>query len=251
MNELKVFGLLGLLLALSSLPRPAQAQSAPRALGEQDAVARAVAQNPTLHVALLRASQSRLSVTAEQALYTPIFDASAGYTHSRSPSLFGTDAVRIGTSDVVDVGAGITKPFSFGTVVSASLGGQRTLRSSGSDAALLGGGAVGPGYSLVGQLAVSHPLLRGSGNDVGLASLRQARLALGASELAAQQAASPLLAQVVSAYWAPTWPSPRASAARRAPRGKTPAGCCGCISSTRSSWSGSRRPTPAKRSTPC
>jgi outer membrane protein TolC len=190
-----------LALMLALLTRPIQAQPAPRALGEQDAVARAVAHNPTLHVALLRASQSRLLVTAEQGLYTPIFDASAGYTHSRSPALFGSDAVRIGTSDVLDVGAGITKPFSFGTVVSASVGGQRSLRSSDNDAALLGGGALGPGYSLVGQLAVSQPLLRGSGNDVGLASLRQARLALGASELAAQQAASSLLAQVVGAYW--------------------------------------------------
>lgn len=183
------------------LPSPAQGQSSPQALREQDVVVRAVAQNPTLHVALLRASQSRYTVQAEEALFTPIFDASAGYTHTRSPSLVGSDGVRVGTSDVIDIGTGITKPFSFGTILSASLGAQRFLRSSGTDAALLGGGAIGPGYSLVGQLAVSHPLLRGSGNDLGLASLRQARLSQSASELSAQQTASALLSQVVSAYW--------------------------------------------------
>jgi outer membrane protein TolC len=199
MNESKLRLVWGLSLLL--LPGLSRGQTSPQTLREEDAVARAVAQSPTLHVALLRASQNRYGVQAEQGLYAPVLDAGAGYTHTRSPSLLGDDAVRIGTSDVVDIGVGITKPFSFGTVLSASLSGQRTLRSASSDAAMLGGGALGPGYSLVGQLAVTQPLLRGSGNTLGLASLRQARLSLSASELAAQQTASTLLSQVVGAYW--------------------------------------------------
>jgi outer membrane protein TolC len=160
-----------------------------------------------LHVALLRASQDRYAVLAEQGLYAPTFSASAGYTHTRTPSLYdipamgGMDAryeTRVGSSDVVDLGAGLAKPFSFGTVVSASLFGQRFLRSTD---ASFGGSARGPGYSLVGQLAVTQPLLRGAGRDVGLASWRQAKLQLSATELAAQQTASTLLSQVVSAYW--------------------------------------------------
>jgi outer membrane protein len=43
--------------------------------------------------------------------------------------------------------------------------------------------------------------LRGSGTDVGLATLRQARLSLSANQLAAQSAASQVLSQVVSDYW--------------------------------------------------
>lgn len=197
------------------------AQAAPdraRALSEQDAVASAVVSNPSLHVALLRASQSRLNVTAEDALYTPILDASAGYTRARSPSLSGTDDVRVGTNNVVDLGVGLSKPFAAGTVVSAALSGQRSLRTSsitqlldanGEPCETAGAGCrdslldvdSGPGYSLIGRLSVSQPLLRGFGSELGLSSLRQAKLNLAASELAAQETASSLLSQVVTAYW--------------------------------------------------
>jgi outer membrane protein TolC len=179
----------------------------PRSLSEGDAVAAAVAHNPTLHVALLRASQDRYALLAEQALYTPTFSASAGYTHTRTPSLYDVPAMgvaeerhetRVGSSDVFDLGVGLTKPFSFGTVASASLFGQRSLRSVDTS---LAGSARGPGYSLVGQLALTQPLLRGAGRDVGLASLRQTKLQLSATELNAQQVASTLLSQVVGAYW--------------------------------------------------
>jgi outer membrane protein len=196
-----------------------------RSLTERDVVAAAVVNNPTLQVALLRAQQSRYSLRAEEALYTPLFDANAGYTHSRTPSLYGPTATRqldaqgnpildmagnpvvnqvpagtrITGSDVFDVGVGLTKPFAYGTVVSASLSGQRSSRATLEQQALLG--ATGPGYSLIGRLAATQPLLRGAGTDVGLASLRQARLTLTANQLAAQAAASSLLSQVVSAYW--------------------------------------------------
>jgi outer membrane protein len=170
----------------------------PRGLTEADAVGAAVQQNPTLRVALLRAQQARYGLRAEEALYTPIFDANAGYTHLRTPSLYQS-GTRITGSDVIDLGAGITKPFAYGTVLSANVSGQRSSRASLEQQALLG--ASGPGYSLVGRLSATQPLLRGAGTDVGLASLRQARLSLTANQLAAQQAASSLLSQVVSAYW--------------------------------------------------
>jgi outer membrane protein TolC len=198
------------LAVLSALCSSTLGLAQERPLSEQDVVVAAVANNPTLHVALLRAQQSRYSLNAEEALYTPVFDASVGYTHSRTPSLVGPtrDAngmllvpagTRIGGSEVVDLGAGITKPFAYGTVLSASLTGQRSSRTSLEQEALLG--ASGPGYALVGRLAASQPLLRGAGTNVGLASLRQAKLSLTVSQLAAQAAASDVLSQVVSAYW--------------------------------------------------
>jgi len=206
MNSRHWLGLSGLILLC--VEGRALAQTSARRLTERDAVVAAVAQNPTLHVALLRASQGRQALRAEQGLYTPIFDASAGYTYSRIPSLYDVPAtmtapvqheVRVGSSDVFELGAGLTKPFSFGTVLSASLLGQRSLRSTSLDVTL--DNARGPGYSLIGQLAVTQPLLRGAGNDVGLASLRQAKLSLSANELAAQQVASSLLSQVIAGYW--------------------------------------------------
>ncbi len=210
----------------SFVASPALAQEPPRkSLREQDAVVLAVAHNPTLHVALLRAQQSRYNLIAEEALYTPVLDANLGYTHARTPSLYGpsstfvldangnpvTDAngnpvlrqtpatTRITGGDVFDLGVGLTKPFAYGTLLSASLAGQRSSRASIEQQTL--SGASGPGYSLVGRLAASQPLLRGAGSELGLASQRQARLTLTANQLAAQAAASELLAQVVSAYW--------------------------------------------------
>ncbi len=208
MNRRSRAGLFSLML----LCAPGAALAQARALAEDDAVALAVSSNPSLHVALLRAQQNRYSLRAEQALYTPLFDANVGYTRSRTPSLSGPAEVvdddgnvvqrlpattRVGTTEVFDVGAGITKPFPFGTVLSASLSGQRSTRSF-ADSTL---GGSGPGYALSGQVALSQPLLRGSGRDLGEASLRQARLSLTASELAAQETGSALLAQVVTAYW--------------------------------------------------
>ena len=182
----------------------------PRTLTEQDVVTTAVINNPTLHVALLRAQQSRYSLSAEQALYTPVFDANAAYTHARAPSLFGPTfdmngvetsgpTTRISGGETLDLGASITKPFAYGTVVSASLAGQRASRTSLEQQALFG--TSGPGYSLIGRLSATQPLLRGAGTDLGLASLRQAKLNLDANQLAAQASASALLSQVVSAYW--------------------------------------------------
>jgi outer membrane protein len=187
----------------------------PASLSERDVVAVAVANNPSLHVALLRAQQSRYNLSAEQALYVPIFDASAGYTHAQTPSLVGrsvttADAAggmtttivpdtRVTTSDSLDLGAGLTKPFAYGTVLGASVAAQRSSRASLEQAALFG--ANGPGYSILARLSASQPLLRGAGTDVGLASLRQAKLTLSANQIAAQQTASQLLSQVVSAYW--------------------------------------------------
>ncbi|HYP88003.1 MAG TPA: TolC family protein, partial [Polyangiaceae bacterium] len=172
-------------LLVLTLTAAARAQE-PASLSERQVVVAAVAQNPTLHVALLRAQQSRYNLSAEQALYVPVFDANAGYTHSRVPSLVsrtvpnadGTMTLvpdtRVTASDVFDVGAGITKPFAYGTVVSASVAGQRSSRASLEQAALFG--ANGPGYSIAARLSATQPLLRGYGTDIGLASLRQAKL---------------------------------------------------------------------------
>ena len=189
---------LGALLSVLALSARGLAQT-PRSLAEKDVVASAVMKNPSLHVALLEAQQSQYNLSAEEALYTPVFDANAGYTHGRTPSLFGPSGVRVTGSDVVDLGAGITKPFAYGTVLSATVAGQRSSRTTLEQATLLG--AIGPGYSLLGRLSATQPLLRGAGTDLGLASLRQAKLSLTASQLAARDAASSLLSQVVSAYW--------------------------------------------------
>jgi outer membrane protein TolC len=161
----------------------------------------AVSNNPSLQVALLQVSQAGYQVRAEEALYVPIFSATGGITHLRQPALSGTGGVRVGTADSVDLGTGLRKTFAWGTTLRFDLSGSRTVR----EAAALNDNVLTatnpPLYSLLGQVAVTHPLLRGSGETLGLASLRQAKLNLSASQLSAQAAASDLLSNVLSAYW--------------------------------------------------
>lgn len=183
----------------SSAHRPAGAE---RTLSEQSAVERAVTRNPSLHVALLQASQAAYEVRAEEGLYSMIASAEAGLTHSRRPFLNDPDVDKalIRSSDTIDLGVGLTKPFSFGTVLGATVRGHRAVdigpQIFGQEQQRLG-----PTYSIAGQLTLFQPLLRGLGQDVGLASLREARLRKTASVLALDEAASTLLRDVIQAYW--------------------------------------------------
>lgn len=181
--------------ALAQTTLPVKAES----LTEEAAVERAVARNPNLHVALLAASRADYDVRAEEGLYSWVGNANAGVTHTRQPGL-DNGGVSVSTANTVDIGAGLSKPFPFGTVVGFGVGGQRSVRTS---PGVLGepDRTLGPAYSLFGQLTLFQPLLRGAGADVGLASLRQARLRRGQAALATDQTASALLNEVLRAYW--------------------------------------------------
>jgi outer membrane protein len=170
-------------------------------LSELDAVQAAVEHNPNLHVALLRETQARAAVSAEEGLYAPVFSASAGVTHARQPSMARGGDVSVSTSDTMDLGAGITQAFPLGTVLSATLQGQRSLRRSPITAASTSELTLGPGYSLTGQISAVQPLLRGAGTEVGRASLRAARQSRTIATLSAQQTASELMRDVLLAYW--------------------------------------------------
>jgi outer membrane protein TolC len=194
---------LALALAATSLTATerAPAQDAQGALTSQSAVELAVQNNPTLHLALLQVQQARYAVTAEEALYDAIFDAGASVNHDLSPSLRGADGTIVSTVDTVNLSAELTKTFSFGTVVQGQLTGQRRLSSTPQINMLGGAGAVGPAYALNGTLSITQPFLRGAWNTVGQASLRQARINRTAQALAAQQAGSQVLHDVLTAYW--------------------------------------------------
>lgn len=180
---------------------PSEQPAATGLLTSQQVVELAVQNNPELHTALLRESQARFNVTAEEALYDPVFTANAAYTHSRNPSLRGTDGTVISTNNVYNVGAGLTKEFAVGTVLAATVTGQRSASASPPINNQGGQNAVGPAYSLVGKLALTQPLLRGAGSTLGLASLRLARLNRTAEALQAQQTASQTLHDLLTSYW--------------------------------------------------
>lgn len=180
---------------------PAAAQDAQGGLTSDGAVELAVKHNPNLHIALLQQEQARYAVRAEEALYDPVFNANGTVTHNRTPSLRGTDGTLITTSDIVNLGLGLSKTFAFGTTVGAQVSGQRRVSASPPINNTGGENAVGPAYLMVGTLSLSQPFLRGSGVLIGRASLRVARLNLSAITLASQQASSQLLHDVLTAYW--------------------------------------------------
>ena len=204
MNDQRSFRTRVLIAAALSTALPlrgARAEGAPAGLTSQAAVEIAVRNNPSLHVALLQEEQARYSVIAEEALYDAIFNANASVAHNRSPSLRGSDGTIVSTTDTVNLGAGLNKTFATGTALGASVTGQRRAFASPPINATGGQNAIGPSYGLVGTLTLSQPFLRGAGSTVGLASLRVARLNRTAATLAAQQAGSQLLHDVLTNYW--------------------------------------------------
>ncbi|HEY5376626.1 MAG TPA: TolC family protein [Polyangiaceae bacterium] len=181
--------------------RSAAAQTATGALTSQRAVEIAIKNNPSLHIALLQETQARYSVTAEDALYDPVFGADASYGHNRNPSVNGATGTIVTTTDTLALDARLTKSFATGTSVTAQLSGQRQARSSLAANTLGGTNAFGPFYSVAGSVALTQPLLRGAGSTLGLASLRVAQLNRTAATLAAQQTGSQVLHDVLVDYW--------------------------------------------------
>ncbi|HET9957323.1 MAG TPA: TolC family protein [Polyangiaceae bacterium] len=219
---------LAAVLAIVGGFQDAHAQSAREPLTEQQAVTQLVEHNPGLHSALLQASQAEVLVSAEEGLYSPVLSANAGYTRSRTPYLTGLSGTAVRPSEVVNLGVGLTKPFASGTRLSLDLGAQRTLGTSTTQVpgtTTTGMVTATPvtvlttsrSYSVTGQLTVTQPLLRGAYNEIGLATLRQARLRRNASVLAAHDTASRSLRDVITAYWE-LWYAERAVAINQASR---------------------------------
>ncbi len=171
------------------------------ALSSQSAVEIAIKNNPDLHIALLQETQARYAVTAEEALYDPVFGADVSYNHSRNPSANGANATTVSGSDVAAADVSLSKGFYTGTVLRASLSGQRQVRSALPINSVGGTNAFGPFYLLAGQLALTQPFLRGAGSALGLESLRVARLNRTAAALATQQTGSQILHDVLVDYW--------------------------------------------------
>jgi outer membrane protein TolC len=192
---------LGSLLIALSPAAPAAAAERVRPISEAQAVAMAVARNPDLRIALLALRQAEQDVIAEEDRYAPILQLDGGVTHTESPSLSSQGGVTTSGSDAVVFGQQISKTFPWGTGVSFRLEEARTSRSAQAFTGSQNEVTLGPGYSILGRLAVVQPLLRGLGTDVGEAQLRAAMFSRTAAEHARDRAASELLRGVLNAYW--------------------------------------------------
>lgn len=167
-----------------------------QAIDARTAVSRAVAQNPVFATSKLSLQQASSDVRAEEGRYPYVFGAEAGYTLTDGTA---TDASR----RTYDTAASVRRTFPFGTNAEVSLS---TSRNDGSGTTTdPRTGAVTQyeslGYSANARLTVTHPLLRGSGRDVGELGLRIARENRALSAKTKDRALSELTRDVLLAYY--------------------------------------------------
>lgn len=207
------------LVFLLTAPTGANAET----LSAREAVAAAYANNPTYAAQAAQLAQTVAQVTSASAQFDPSLILDAGATRSRNPSLAATGGVTTSTADQLSANAMLKKKLVWGTELSASIGTsyQRTrspftfgAQANGASTSLL---QLGPGYSFYGKLAVTQPLLRGAGSEIGLAPWREAMASQKVSEVAQDKAASELARDVLNAYWE-LWYAGSASGIQRSAR---------------------------------
>ena len=214
---------------------PTAAQDARRALTLDDVVATAVDQSPTLRASVLSARSADLLVDEEAAAF-PFrlqLDAtgSVGNTPQLSPTFTtmtrpdgstvtvptGTGIVTFPYTQSVDLGAQVSRALPWGMTLLARVDAIRTYRALLPTATSQQLAIVGPGYGFNAQLQISQSLLRGFGEDVGLAPLRLAEADRVTADATRDRTASALLRDVIVAYWE-LWYAERALEIQRTAR---------------------------------
>lgn len=170
-------------------------------LTEREAVQRTLEHNPTVRAAVTDVKRSAESLRAEGARYRPRLLLDATGTNQNTPNLNTSGSTTTQLAQSLVFGAEVDQTFSWGTTLSLRLENKNT-RSQGP---LFGGSTdtftLGPGYLFGAKLALTQPLLRGFGDDVGLAALRTATLDKQESERQRDETASSQLSSMLQAYW--------------------------------------------------
>jgi outer membrane protein TolC len=175
--------------------------SASAALSEGSAVQQTIDHNPTLRAAVSDVRQSAESLRAEQLRYRPRLLLDATGSTQNTPNLDTSGGTNSQLSQSLLFGAELSQTFSWGTTVDLRLE-NRDTRSEGP---LFSGSSdvftLGPGISFGARLSLTQPLLRGFGNEVGLAALRSEQLGRKELERARDDTASQTLSTTLQAYW--------------------------------------------------
>jgi outer membrane protein len=207
-----------LALVSVALASPLRA-SAQDALSVDAAVDEAMTESPTLRAAVLASRSAERLVVREEGAYpfrlTLDATGSVGNTPQLSPTFTtmtrpdgttvtvptGTGLVTFPYTQSIDLGAALERALPWGMTVSARLDAIRTYRAVLPTATSRDLAQIGPGYGFNLRLGVTQSLLRGFGEDVGYATLRQARADRDATDAGRDRSASALLRDVLVAYW--------------------------------------------------
>ena len=182
------------LVAFSAVPRRVIAEEKTQVVTSAKAIAMAMENNPSLRAALLAVAQADATLKAEEGSFPWVLEADTGYTHSSTPQ--GNSVYQQGNS--VSTGVGLSKSFTTGTSVNMQLDGEWVNAEETTTATTA---RRYPTWGAGARLTVVQPLLRGFGNRVGEAPIRQARAEKGASEKSAQVSAGEVAESVLDQYW--------------------------------------------------
>lgn len=170
-------------------------------LTQADVVHTVVEQNPTVRASVSDLQRAAETLRAEGARYRPRLLLDATATNQNTPNLNVQGGTTTQLNQALTFGAQVDQQFSWGTVLSLRLE-NRNTRLEGP---LFGGSAdtftLGPGYGFAARLSLTQPLLRGFGDDIGLAQLRSAMLDRKDLARARDEAASATLSTALQAYW--------------------------------------------------
>lgn len=159
---------------------------------------RLLANNLTLEVASLNSKQASEATHLQDGRFPYNFQADAGYTRARSPSLGANGVVTSERSSLV-IGSQISKTYSSGTTATLRAEGERfdSTRPSTGQGTL----SSGLGYQAAVRATVSQPLLSGYGATVNEAGLRAAQINEVRLQRSYERQTSELIRDALSAYW--------------------------------------------------
>ena len=196
---------------------PATAQEA---LSMDAAVDEALMANPSLRASVLAARSAARLVRQQESLYHFVLQLDGTATIGNTPQLSIAPTIVYPYTESVELGAQITRAFPWGTSITLRVDASRIFSRrfftpmSGGMGGLV---TTGPGYGLGLELTVSQSLLRGLGEQFGLATLYQARAEQIGADRTRDRDASALVRDLLSAYWE-LWYAERVIAVERSAR---------------------------------
>lgn len=184
----------------SSVPQASTSDSG-EALSAEQAIARALANNPTLGASKESLRGAREQVRAETGRYPYAVVADAGFTRSQSPQLRADDSVAASTTRTVDLSVAVKKPFAFGGTAEVRASEQHFDRDAILSVTVSPFTPATTGHAASLKATVTQPFLRGFGTKVGEAELRAAQSSYQGAEKTIDRTRSALVRDVLTAYY--------------------------------------------------
>ncbi len=171
-----------------------------RVITERWLIETLLAKNPSLSVSRLTLERAGEVVSEQDGQFPFTFQADAGYTRSRVPTLAGSSTVVSGRDSLV-LGSQLEKEFVTGTRASLRVEGERFDRDQSTTSTVNTASLGGTGYQATARATVVQPLLAGAGRTVNEAGWRVAVLEQKRQKISLLAQKSQLIADVLLAYW--------------------------------------------------